>query len=80
MARGWESKSIESQIEDSKAAVETGDMTSPEERLQQQKRRRLEATRRRLLESSAETKSDAYRTSLQHAIRHVEDEIESLEE
>jgi hypothetical protein len=80
MARGWESKSIESQIEDSKARVETRDLSTPEERMEQQKRRRLEATRQRLVESSEATSSDSYRESLKHAIRHVEEELESLDD
>jgi hypothetical protein len=77
MARGWESKSVESQqLEDARA--EGGQTLSPGERELAAKRAGLELSRRRVLTELEETRSVARRTSLEHALAFLDEEIRKL--
>lgn len=79
MARGWESKSVESQREDAAARSEGGTALTPEERAIQQKRQGLELSRRRVLNDLAATSSELRRASLEQALAHIEEEIRKLD-
>ena len=78
MARGWESKSVESQIEGADKSVDRGAALSPEERQRRQKLASLELSRRRVLQEIETTRSEARRTSLEHALAFLNQEIEGL--
>ncbi|HVR38274.1 MAG TPA: hypothetical protein VMU84_04210 [Thermoanaerobaculia bacterium] len=78
MARGWESKSVESQKDDAARATERTTPLTAEEREQKQKRESLELSRRRIVHELETTQSDARRTSLQHALAHLDAELGKL--
>jgi hypothetical protein len=78
MARGWESKSVESQIEDAESRSERGVALTPEQREIEQKRRGLELSRRRVLQEIETTRSAVRRTSLEQALAFLDEEIRKL--
>jgi hypothetical protein len=78
MARGWESKSVESQIEGADRSVDQGVALSPEERQRRQKLAGLEMSRRRVLQEIETTHSEVRRTSLEQALAFLNQEIEGL--
>ncbi len=77
MARGWESKSVEAQQEE-RAPRSTRDDISPEELERVRRREGLELSRRRVERELAETRSDLRKTSLEHALRHLQEELNRL--
>ena len=79
MARGWESKSVESQIEGADKSVDQGASLSPEERQRRQKLSGLEMSRRRVLQEMETTRSEARQASLKQALAFLDQEIEGLE-
>ncbi|HXO22171.1 MAG TPA: hypothetical protein VOA87_19815 [Thermoanaerobaculia bacterium] len=78
MARGWESKSVESQIEDAEARSNREEILTPEQRELRQKRQGLEMSRRRVLQEIAATRSALRRTSLEQALAFLDEEIAKL--
>jgi hypothetical protein len=79
MARGWESKSVESQIEDVRSRTEPGQALTPEERERASKRAGLDLSRRRVLHDLEATRSEMRRASLEQALAFLEEEIRKLE-
>ena len=77
MARGWESKSVESQ-QDAESRPDRGPLLTPEQREVQQKRSGLELSRRRILQEMETTRSDARRASLQRALAFLDEELRKL--
>jgi len=70
MARGWESKSVESQqAEEPKGGGE---------QKIDQRRHSLEMSRRRIVSELASTKSEMRRASLEAALRHLDDELAKI--
>jgi hypothetical protein len=78
MARGWESKSVESQIEDKRETWNKGPIVPRESLEVTRKREGLESSRRGLLKELESTKSDRLRGSLQAALIHLEAELRKL--
>jgi len=78
MARGWESKSVESQIEGADRSVDQGAELSPEERQRRQKLSSMELSRRRVLQEIETTHSEVRRASLKQALAFLDQEIEGL--
>ncbi|HZF07554.1 MAG TPA: hypothetical protein VFE33_02080 [Thermoanaerobaculia bacterium] len=78
MARGWESKSVESQKEDAGSRADRGVDFTPEEREVQRKRQGLELSRRRVLREIETTHSAVRRTSLEQALAFLDEEIRKL--
>ncbi|HEV7516295.1 MAG TPA: hypothetical protein VGR07_08345, partial [Thermoanaerobaculia bacterium] len=78
MARGWESKSVESQIEDAALGTERRDPLTPEERGVKQKRDSLALSRRRVLKDIEAARSPIRRTSLEHALAFLDEELKKL--
>jgi hypothetical protein len=68
MARGWESKSVESQQAEEPKSEQKID----------QRRHSLEMSRRRIVTELASTKSEMRRASLQAALKHLDSELEKL--
>lgn len=78
MARGWESKSVESQIEDAESLADRGEALTPEERERRKKREGFELSRRRVLQEIEATRSEARRASLEQALAFLDEEIRKL--
>lgn len=78
MARGWESKSVESQIEDA-SHTERSEVLTPEQREMKQKRSSLEMSRRRILHEMEATRSAVRRTSLEQALAFLDNELRKLD-
>lgn len=77
MARGWESKSVESQ-QDADLRSDLGESVTAEERERRRKLEGLESSRRRVLQDIETTRSAARRASLEQALAFLEEEIRKL--
>lgn len=80
MARGWESKSVESQIEDAGARSDRDGalVLASEGRERQRQRSGLELSRRRVKLDLEAAQSPMRRTSLEQALAHLDGEIQKL--
>ncbi len=78
MARGWESKSVESQIEGADRRADQGEGLTLEQRQLRQKREGLELSRRRVTQEIGTATSEARRASLRQALAFLDDEIGKL--
>jgi hypothetical protein len=82
MARGWESKAVESQIEDRRGApgrTADGDAAAAEELTRRQKRESVELSRRRIVKELETSRSTVHRTALENALHHLEDELRRID-
>lgn len=77
MARGWESKSVESQ-QDSGPQADRSLAQTREELQRKQKREGIEMSRRRVLRELEVTRSEARRASLEQALAFLDQEIRKL--
>jgi hypothetical protein len=80
MARGWESKTIEAQIEtadEEKRNRVTPMMSAAEEELGR-KREGLLLARTRLLQDLGAARSERYRSMLQEALTQIDSQLEAL--
>ena len=83
MARGWESKAVEAQIEEvtqqGEEKREKGRTdSSPEARARRQRLESLRLSRSRLLDQLERARHNAHREILQKGLRAIENEIETL--
>ena len=80
MARGWESKSVEAQIEEGeqRAKQVQAPPTSPESRARQQRLEFLRLSRSRLLDQLDRATLPAHREVLQNGLRAIEKELDEL--
>lgn len=77
MARGWESKDVESQVEAKKSVTESqgkGPMTA-EQVLREQERRGLQLSRTRILNDLQNATNPNHRKSLEAALAHLDKRI-----
>jgi hypothetical protein len=77
MARGWESKGVESQQE-VRSGADRGEDLTPEEREVRKKRDSLELDRRRILNDLEAAQSPARRAYLERALAFLDGEIAKL--
>ncbi len=77
MARGWESKSVEMQIEERESALRTGPNTR-ETAETDRKRELLELSRKRLIQEIEAASSERLREIKQRALRHIESELAAI--
>lgn len=77
MARGWESKSIESQQMET-FEVDTRRRWSAEEIERTRKRESLELSRSRVKRELETARSPVHRTALENALRFLDEEVEKL--
>jgi CHASE3 domain sensor protein len=77
MARGFESKSVESQ-QSTDSRLDRGGALTPEQRELKKKREGLELSRRRVLQEMEATRSAARRASLEPALAFLEEELAKL--
>ena len=79
MARGWESKSVQSQIEDRRVAREQTKRTPPDDEAEQERKRSsLELSRRRVMHDLETAQTDVHRTALQNALSYLDGELAKL--
>jgi hypothetical protein len=76
MARGWESKSVESQQEEAEASSEKRVPLTPG----QQKIRALQLSRKHVLDEMAHSSNPRFRELKRRALNHLEMEIARLAE
>jgi hypothetical protein len=79
MARGWESKGIESQQE-VRSGADRGEDLTPGQREIRRKRESLDLDRRRVLRDLEAAQSPVRRAYLERALAFLDEEIAKLEE
>ena len=77
MARGFESKSVESQQAD-RFEPRSSEHPSRDELERKGKRESLEMSRRRVRSELEASRSDVHRAALQNALRYLDDELGKL--
>ncbi len=78
MARGWESKSVESQIESAEDRKRPVDHRTPEQQARDTKLEGLRLQRKRVAYDLENSKSERYRQTLGQALAWLEAEIAKL--
>lgn len=78
MARGWESKSVESQIEDAGRPQTKHEAATLDDLRRQRERESLESSRRRIVAELETTQSKVYRSALENALVHLDEQIAKL--
>jgi hypothetical protein len=78
MARGWESKSVESQQSEPEPAQRKRPLTAAEQ-AKATRREGLELSRARILRELETARSDVHRTALQNALRYLDEELAKSE-
>jgi biopolymer transport protein ExbB/TolQ len=79
MARGWESKSVESQQADREARDKPATALSEEEAARLARQRTLELARTRALADLASATAPAHRRMLEEAIRALDEQLRNLD-
>jgi hypothetical protein len=77
MARGWESKSVESQQADRDERQAAGPELTADEAFRRDRRRTLELSRARAAADLAAARVPAHRRMLEEAIRALDDQLRS---
>lgn len=80
MARGWESKSVESQIDaaEERAALAKLPKLTAEQAARNQERESLLLSRTRVMHDLETSKNPGYRATLEAALKHLDDKIAPL--
>jgi hypothetical protein len=80
VARGWESKSVESQIEmaETDKAAQTATRSSVEQLERRRRIESLELSRKRVVNDLAACRNPRYRTVLEAALAHLDNQIQAL--
>jgi hypothetical protein len=78
MARGWESKSVESQQADREADRARSASVSPEQARRNDTRRTLELTRARAQADLSRATAPAHRAMLEEALRTLDEQLAAL--
>ncbi|HKT48292.1 MAG TPA: hypothetical protein VJP87_12275 [Candidatus Acidoferrales bacterium] len=80
MARGWESKDVESQVESASVAQGTSDKSakSPEQIRREQERKQLQLSRTRIVNSLEAATHPNHRKSLEAALAHLDQKLSEL--
>jgi hypothetical protein len=79
MARGWESKDVESQVETNQAPPQKASgPKSPEQIQHEQQRKDLQLSRTRVLNDLASATHPHHRKSLEAALAHLDKKIAEL--
>lgn len=80
MARGWESKSVESQIESAESRKKERQVTiDPTKAEKQRQRDSLLLSRTRILHDLEQAHNPRYQETLQAALRHLDEKLAELE-
>lgn len=79
MARGWESKSVEDQLEErERAKRESAVPVSTEAPEHRNRREALQLARSRLVEQMKSARSDAHRSMLERSLQAINEELATL--
>ena len=78
VARGWESKSIESQQDDARSTTAPRHRLSEQERNLEFRKRTLQLARSRTLEQIHSTENPRYRNILEQALRELDEQLARL--
>jgi hypothetical protein len=78
MARGWESKSVESQMEERSAPRERASERTREDLERDSKRHGIEMSRQRIERELKAARSDTHRAALENALAHLDSELRKL--
>jgi hypothetical protein len=81
MARGWESKSVESQIESAaefRKAAAASAQVSAEQVIKERERNTLQLSRTRVLHDLETATNERYREQLEAALRHLNNKLAAL--
>jgi hypothetical protein len=78
MARGWESKDVESQMEATAAAKPENREQPTEARLRDQERKGIELSRTRILNDLQSATNPHHRKSLEAALAHLDQKLSEL--
>jgi len=79
MARGWESKDVQSQVEDRKIVADySGKQKSPEDLRRETERRGLVLSRTRIMNDLETATHPNHRKSLEAALAHLDQKIAEL--
>jgi len=78
MARGWESKNVESQQEEAGRARKGGPALSPAEQERIGRRKALELARIRAAADLERARAPAHRTMLERAIQALDEQLKTL--
>jgi hypothetical protein len=76
MARGWESKSVEAQIEEAESAAAARPRLSPEQIEARQKRETLVLTKKKLQSDLERSSNPRHQEMLRRAIEEVEKQLQ----
>ena len=81
MARGWESKDVESQVDaaEARAALAKLPKLTPEEADRKVQRESLQLSRKRVLHDIETSKNPGYRATLEAALKHLDEKIAALQ-
>ena len=81
MARGWESKAVESQIESAEAGHSESKRTqvNPEQLSRQRERESIELSRTRVLQDLASAVNPKYRELLERSLQYLNEKIAALD-
>jgi len=79
MARGWESKSVESQQDDAARRKDVKPALTPEQQERLVRRRTLELSRARLAADLDRASAPLHRNMLERALAELDAQLESLE-
>jgi hypothetical protein len=77
MARGWESKSVEMQMEERESVSPTGRNTREDAEIER-KRELLELSRKRLLQEIESASGERLREIKRRALHHIESELAAI--
>jgi hypothetical protein len=78
MARGWESKNVESQQDEAARRHGTGPALTPEEQARRARRSQLELARTRAAADLERATAPAHRSMLEQAIKALDEQLEQL--
>jgi hypothetical protein len=78
VARGWESKSIESQQDDARSTAEPKHRLSLQQRDLESRKQALQLARSRTLQQIHSTENPRYRTILERALKELDEQLAKL--
>lgn len=78
MARGWESKSVESQQEEASRTRTPKPALTPEQRVLQERRTTLELSRARLADDLSRATAPHHRRMLEQALENIDQQLSQL--
>jgi hypothetical protein len=80
MARGWESKAVESQVDDRLNEKERRNEPGRTEGENERKRASLQMSRRRIARELEASQSPVHRSALENALQYLDEQLAALDE